>query len=50
MIVNIDWTEEEMYLMFSALLHDLYINIGHAVDRLRPRQLAVYLILEVGLI
>ncbi|XP_043268782.1 uncharacterized protein [Venturia canescens] len=46
MIVNVYWTEEETYLMISALLNDLHMNIGHAIGRLKPRQLNVFLILE----
>lgn len=49
MIININWTEEETFLMISSLMDELFINIGHAIDRIKIRQLNIFLIFEVRL-
>lgn len=37
-----------MFLAISDLMKQLLSNIGHAIDRISPRQLTVYLIFEVS--
>lgn len=37
-----------MFLAISDLMKQLLSNIGHAIDRISSRQLAVYLIFEVS--
>ncbi|XP_012141183.2 uncharacterized protein LOC105662543 [Megachile rotundata] len=46
LIINSDWTREEMFLAITDLMKQLLSNIGHAIDRISPRQLSVYLIFE----
>ncbi|XP_029038226.2 reticulocyte-binding protein homolog 1-like isoform X2 [Osmia bicornis bicornis] len=46
LIIDSDWTSEEMYLGIFNLMKQLLLNIGHAIERVSPRQLSVYLIFE----
>ncbi|XP_043250610.1 uncharacterized protein LOC122396358 [Colletes gigas] len=46
-IVKSDWTSEEMYLAIMNLMHHLSTNIGHAIDRIKPNQISVYLYFEI---
>ncbi|XP_076625531.1 uncharacterized protein LOC143343955 isoform X2 [Colletes latitarsis] len=46
-IVKSDWTSEEMYLAIINLMYHLSTNIGHAIDRIKPSQISVYLYFEI---
>nr|XP_034181510.1 MATH and LRR domain-containing protein PFE0570w-like [Osmia lignaria] len=46
LIIDSDWTSEEMYLGIFNLMKQLLLNIGHAIERVSSRQLSVYLIFE----
>ncbi|XP_039314559.1 uncharacterized protein LOC105193856 isoform X2 [Solenopsis invicta] len=46
-IINTDLTEEEIYLTFLQLLKNLIINVGHAIEFVKPHQIKVYIILEI---
>ncbi|XP_015596362.1 uncharacterized protein LOC107268262 isoform X2 [Cephus cinctus] len=46
LIINTRWMEEEIYLTVTELIQQLFMEIGHAIDRMRVRQLAVYVSFE----
>ncbi|XP_076231264.1 uncharacterized protein LOC143177284 [Calliopsis andreniformis] len=45
-IVNSDWTKEEMYLSILNLMQQLSSNIGHAMDRVNAKQLPVHIVFQ----
>ncbi|XP_043460978.1 uncharacterized protein LOC122497767 [Leptopilina heterotoma] len=45
-IANVDWTEEEMYLVISEFLRKLSLEAGFAISRIGNRQLSAFFIFE----
>ncbi|XP_076761437.1 uncharacterized protein LOC143429647 [Xylocopa sonorina] len=48
LIINSDWTMEEMHLAMMDLLQQFLLNIGHAIDHVSSRRCAAYLVFEVS--
>ncbi|XP_053982924.1 MATH and LRR domain-containing protein PFE0570w-like isoform X2 [Hylaeus volcanicus] len=46
LVIKSNWTSEEMYLTIFNLMKQLSLNIGHAIDHMKPNQLSVYLVFE----
>ncbi|XP_046819146.1 uncharacterized protein LOC124424314 [Vespa crabro] len=45
-LINADWVEEEIYLMFLGFFRRLAMNVGHSIDRFNSTQLSIYIIFE----
>ncbi|XP_066586768.1 uncharacterized protein [Prorops nasuta] len=46
MTINIDWTEEEIYLALLEMIHTISLELGFCFKNMRTTQLSVYLIFE----
>ena len=47
-IINVDWSEEEIYLVVLEFLRKLLTDIGFAVSHLGPKQLPVFFVFEAS--
>lgn len=47
LILDMNYTEEEVYLVLKRLVHKLTINLGPTISRLKSSHLKVTLVLEV---
>ncbi|XP_043671202.1 MATH and LRR domain-containing protein PFE0570w-like isoform X2 [Vespula pensylvanica] len=45
-LINSDWVEEEIYLLFLDFFRRLAMNVGHTIDRFNPMELSIYIIFE----
>ncbi|KAF7399158.1 hypothetical protein HZH68_007750 [Vespula germanica] len=45
-LINSDWVEEEIYLLFLDFFRRLAMNVGHTIDHFNPMELSIYIIFE----
>ncbi|XP_046750004.1 serine-rich adhesin for platelets-like [Diprion similis] len=46
-LIKTNWAREEIYLAVVSFLEKLCMDIGHAVDQIRPNQFSIHLVFEL---
>ena len=46
-VIDVNWLEEEIYLVLQKLIRELAMNIGSGIEKLGPNQLKVIFLFEV---